>query len=129
MDRVIPNPYFHLDYFFVKGPPHREGDDGESGGDEDATPLGKSRRNKPNGDPDSSRDGDGHGFRGHKHVSMSINKWAKPIPKLELHPRAHLHKASKIKQIWELWSMNVAVAMTTRKIVAAMASGLSPVLK
>ena len=54
--------------------------------------------------PDSSGDSHGYGSRGHKHVSMSINKWAKPIQKLELPPRVHLQKASKIKQTWEVWS-------------------------
>ena len=49
---------------------------------------------------------------------MSINEWAKPIPKLELPPRVHLQKASKIKQIWELWPMNVALAMSTWNDVA-----------
>ena len=44
---------------------------------------------------------------------MSINKWAKPIPKLELPPRVHLQKASKINQILEMWSVNVALAMST----------------
>ena len=49
---------------------------------------------------------------------MNINNWAKPIPKLELPPRVHLQKASKIKQIWELLSMNVALAMSTWNDVA-----------
>ena len=49
---------------------------------------------------------------------MSINKWAKPPPKLELPVRAHLQKASKIKLIWELWSMSVALAMPTWGAVA-----------
>ena len=62
------------------------------------------RRRKPDEDPDSSGDAGGKDFRSRKHVSMSINKWAKPIPKLELPPRVHLQKASKSKQIWELWS-------------------------
>ena len=52
------------------------------------------------------------GSCGHKHVSMNINKWAKPTPKLEMPPKVHLQKASKIKQICELWSMNVALAMS-----------------
>ena len=90
-----------------------------SGGDEGETPLGtdeeqqQPRRPQPQGDPDSSGDGGGRDARGRKHVSMSINKWAKPIPKLELPPKVHLQKASKIKHIWELWSMNVALAMST----------------
>ena len=51
---------------------------------------------------------------------MTINKWATPIPKLELPPRVHLQKASKVKQIWKLWSsyMNVAVAMSTWNDIA-----------
>ena len=49
---------------------------------------------------------------------MNINEWAKPIPKLELPPRVHLQKASKIKQIWEMWSVNVALAMSTWNDVA-----------
>ena len=44
---------------------------------------------------------------------MSTNKWAKPIPKLELPPRVHRQNSSKITHIWELWSMNVALAMST----------------
>ena len=47
------------------------------------------------GDPDSSGDGDGSGFCGRKHASLSINKWAKPIPKLELPPRVHLQKGEQ----------------------------------
>ena len=47
-----------------------------------------------------------------------INKWAKPLPKLDLPPRVHLQKASKVKQIWELWSVNVALAMSTWNDVA-----------
>ena len=46
------------------------------------------RHRKPNGDPESSADGGGKDFRGHKHVPMSINKRAKPKPNLELPPRA-----------------------------------------
>ena len=32
---------------------------------------------------------------------MTINKWAKSIPKLDLPARVRLQKASKIKQIWD----------------------------
>ena len=42
---------------------------------------------------------------------LRVNKWAKPLPKLDLPPRIHLQKASKVKQIWELCSVNVALAM------------------
>ena len=31
----------------------------------------------------------------------TIKKWAKPLPKLDLPPRVHLQKASKVKQIWD----------------------------
>ena len=44
---------------------------------------------------------------------MTINKWAKPIPKLDLPPRIHTQKASKIKQIWETWCVQVALALST----------------
>ena len=37
---------------------------------------------------------------------------------LELPPRVDLQKASKVKQIWELWSLNVALAMSTWNDVA-----------
>ena len=47
---------------------------------------------------DSSGDGDGHGFRGRKPVSMSINKWAKPIPKLELPPTCSKGSSSEGEQ-------------------------------
>ena len=40
------------------------------------------------------------------------------IPKKDLPPRIHLQKASKVKQIWELWSVNVALAMSTWNDVA-----------
>ena len=49
---------------------------------------------------------------------MNINKLAKPIPKLDLPQHVHLQKASKIKQIWQLWSMNVAFAMSTWNDIA-----------
>ena len=51
-------------------------------------------------------------------LPITINKWAKPLPKLDLPARVHLQKASKIKQIWELWSVNVALAMSTWNDVA-----------
>ena len=49
---------------------------------------------------------------------MTVNKWAKPLPKFELPPRAHLQKASQAKQIWELCSVNVALAMSKWNDVA-----------
>ena len=117
------------------GPPGDGGDGGDSGVDAGETPLGTDedppppRRRKPNGDPDSSGDGGGKDFRGHKHVSMSINEWGKPIPKLELSPRVYLQKASKITHIWELWSMNVALTMSTwnGRGCDFLASGIPPV--
>ena len=42
-----------------------------------------------------------HGRHSRMYSTMTINKWAKPIPKLDLPPRIHTQKASKIKQIWE----------------------------
>ena len=45
--------------------------------------------------------------------SMTINKFAKPIPKLDLPPRIHTQKSSKIKQIWETWCVQVALALST----------------
>ena len=45
--------------------------------------------------------------------STTINKRAKPIPKLDLPPRIHTQKASKIKQIWETWCVQVALALST----------------
>ena len=56
--------------------------------------------------------------RGRHQTPMTINKWAKPLPKLDLPARVHLQKASKIKQIWELWSVDVALAMSTWTDVA-----------
>ena len=47
------------------------------------------------------------------HKSMTTNKWAKPTPKLDLPPRTHTQKASKIKQIWETWCVQVALALST----------------
>ena len=44
---------------------------------------------------------------------MTINKWAKPIPKLDLSPRIHTQKASNIKQIWETWCVQGALALST----------------
>ena len=72
------------------------------------------RHPKPQGDPDSSRGDADKERRGRGPVSMNINKWAKPIPKLEL----PLQKANKIKQIWEMWSVNVALATSTWNDVA-----------
>ena len=105
---------FHLGYRFDKTPEDHLVEElmmemTPRGADPDPPP----QRRKPDGDPDSSGNGDGHGHRGRKPVSMSSNKWAKPIPRPEVTPRVHLQKASEIKKIWELWSMNVALAMST----------------
>ena len=82
-------------------------DSGEdSGGDEDATPqdsdqdLYDRQHRKPHGDPDSSEDDGGKARRYRAQTPITINKWAKPLPKLDLPPRVHLQKANKVKQIW-----------------------------
>ena len=65
---------------------------------------------KPAGDPNP----DGHHDRHPRtYSSMTINKWAKPIPKLDLPPRIHTQKASKSRQIWETWCVQVALALST----------------
>ena len=90
-----------------KDPPDDGGDGGDSGGDSDddgdETPgsdqdLQGKRPRKPPGDPDSSGDDGGRGRRGRYQTPITINKWAKPLPKLALPARVHLQKASKIKQ-------------------------------
>ena len=101
-----------------EGPPEDSGDDG-GGGDgpeesDEGTPVESDydRRppHKPAGDPNS----DGHHDQEARlYKSMTINKWAKPIPKLDLPPRIHTQKASKIKQIWETWCVQVALALST----------------
>ena len=80
--------------------------------------LQEKRPRKPPGDPDSSGDDGGRGRRGRHQNPITINKWAKPLPRLDLPARLHLQKASKIKQIWELWSVNVALAMSTWNDIA-----------
>ena len=108
-------------------PPDDGGDGDDSGGDSDhdgeETPLTdldlqEKRPHKPPGDPDSSGDDGGRGRRGRHQIPITINKWAKPLPILDLPARLHLQKASKIKQIWELWSVNVALAMSTLNDIA-----------
>ena len=64
-------------------------DGGDSGNPDEDAPLGT------NEDPDSSGGDDAQGFRGPKCASMSINKWARPIPKLAFTPT---HSSSKGKQ-------------------------------
>ena len=70
---------------------------------------------------------------------MTINKWAKPIPKLDLPPRIHTQKASKTKQIWEpgvyrwllhclhgiLWLSRIGVTFMDKQ-KETMRSGVSP---
>ena len=100
------------------GPPGDSGDDHGGGGghdeSEENTPVhsddGAGPPRKPDGDPDP--DGP-HGRHSRMYQSMTINKWAKPIPKLDLPPRIHTQKASKIKQIWETWCVQVALALST----------------
>ena len=100
------------------GPPGDSGDDHGGGGghdeSEEDTPVhsddGTGPPRKPDGDPDP--DGP-HGKHSRMYQSMTINKWAKPIPKLDLPPRIHTQKASKIKQIWETWCVQVALALST----------------
>ena len=82
---VRPNP---------GGPPGDSGDDG-GGGDgpeesDEGTPVesdyDKRPPHKPAGDPNP----DGHHDRDARlYKSMTINKWVKPIPKLDLPPRIH----------------------------------------
>ena len=100
------------------GPPGDSGDDHGGGGghdeSEDGTPVhsdeGAGPPRKPDGDPEP--DGP-HGRHSRMYKSMTINKWAKPIPKLDLPSRIHTQKASKIKQIWETWCVQVALALST----------------
>ena len=100
------------------GPPGDSGGDRGGGGGHDGSeedrPVhsddGAGTPRKPDGDPDS--DGP-HGRHSRMYQSMTINKWAKPIPKLDLPPRIHSQKASKIKQIWETWCVQVALALST----------------
>ena len=108
-------------------PPDDGGDGDDSGGDSDHDgeeapvtdiDLQEKRPRKPPGDPDSSGDDGGRGHRSQHQVPITINKWAKPLPKLDLPPRLHLQKASKIKQIWELWSVHVALAISTCNDIA-----------
>ena len=108
-------------------PPDDGGDGDDSGGDSDQdgdeTPvtdldLQEKRPRKPPGDPDSSGDDRGRGRRGRYQAPITINRWGKPLPRLDLPARLHLQKASKIKQIWELWSVNVALAVSTWSDIA-----------
>ena len=100
------------------GPPGDSGDDHGGGGGHDEsdgdTPVdsddGTGFPRKPDGDPEPD---DHRGKHSRMYQTMTINKWAKPIPKLDLPPRIHTQKASKIKQIWETWCVQVALALST----------------
>ena len=99
------------------GPPGDSGDDGGGGGhdeSEEDTPVhsddGTGHPRKPEDDPNPEGP---HGRHSRMYSTMTINKWAKPIPKLDLPPRIHTQKASKIKQIWETWCVQVALALST----------------
>ena len=100
------------------GPPGDSGDD-HGGGDgndesEEDTPIHSDDEARPPRKPDGDPSPDGHHDRHSRmNQSMTINKWAKPIPKLDLPPRIHTQKASKIKQIWETWCVQVALALST----------------
>ena len=93
------------------------GDPPDDGGDGDGS-GGDSEEDDGEGPHD---DGGGRGRRGRRQTPLTI-KWAKPLPKLDLPPTTHLQKASKVKQIWELWSVNVALAMSTWNDVAVASS-------
>ena len=62
---------------------------GESDHDGDETPvtdidLQEKQPRKPPGDPDSSGDDGSRGRRGRHQIPITINKWAKPLPRLDL---------------------------------------------
>ena len=84
------------------GPPGDSGDD--HGGDDpdesgDDTPVHSDDADRPPRKPDGDPNPDGpYDCSSRMYQSMTINKWAKPIPKLDLPPRIHTQKASKIKQ-------------------------------
>ena len=90
---------------------------GDSGGDGGTIPQ-DTRRRKPPKEPISRGDDGGKERRYRVQTPMTINKWAKPLSKLELPPRVHLQKEGKIEQISELWSVNVALAMSTWNDIA-----------
>ena len=104
------------------GPPGDSGDDHGGGGGHDEsdgdTPVdsddGTGVPRKPDGDPDPD---DHRGKHSRMYQTMTINKWAKPIPKLDLPPRIHTQKASKIKQIWETWCVQVALALINMEFI------------
>ena len=101
-----------------EGSPWDSGDDGggREGPDEsdDCTPVESDHDRRPPHKPAGDPDPDGHHGRDPRlYKSMTINKWAKPIPKLDLPPRIHTQKASKIKQIWETCCIQVALALST----------------
>ena len=89
------------------------GGDGQDGDimPDDEPPPGKQPGRL--GFPPDDGDHFGDGFWGQSRKPVSINKWAKPLPKLDRPLRIHAQKASRIKQIWEIWSTNVAFALST----------------
>ena len=100
------------------GSPGDSGDDHGGGGGHDGseedTPVHSDDEAKPPRKPDGDPNPDGpHDRHSRMYQSMTINKWAEPIPKLDLPPRIHTQKASKIKQIWETWCVQVALALST----------------
>ena len=99
-------------------PPGDSGDDGGGGDGPDesneGTPVESDYDGRPPHKPAGDPNPDDHHDRDSRlYKSMTINKWAKPIPKLDLPPRIHTQKASKIKQIWETWCVHVALALST----------------
>ena len=94
-DLVMASIYFHPDYLYVKlqvvHPTMEMMEEMQVTQEEMKTKLRWAQTMiSEHGNPDSSGDGGGKDPRSRKHASMSINKWAKPIPKLELPPRVHL---------------------------------------
>ena len=100
------------------GSPSDSGDDHGGGGGHDGseedTPVHSDDEARPPRKPADDPNPDGpHDRHSRMYQSMTINKWAKPIPTLDLPPRIHTQKASKIKQVWETWCVQVALALST----------------
>ena len=80
------------------GPPGDSGDD-HGGGDghdesEEGTPVRSDDAARPPRKADGDPNPDGpHDRHSRRYSPMTINKWAKPIPKLDLPPRIHTQKA------------------------------------
>ena len=92
-------------------------DDGETSQDSDQDIYDKQHR-KPPEDPDSSETMMDEDVGQDTRLLLRSTSGPSRLPKLDLLPRVHLQKASKVKQIWELWSVNVALAMSTWNDVA-----------